>query len=330
MTRQFLAVSHIHGLALAGNCGAGLEVFPGCHITNEPKSILSLISPGFKSALGEITISELTRSKAVISLLLDVPPELHGKARIAGLHQYIIGNLRAEFNLFLQFLWMLKDHGAALAQIHSIYPLDQPDAMIVFDRFPIAYSNSSGADTPITCTIEEFRKALTLASAYLDYPNPFKRRPSPASTEPAPVTKLHREAPRIWKAFLFLQSARRQDDLAMKVSHYCSTLETLFSTSQNEITHKLAERVAFLAGDSPAERLSIYRSIKEAYKVRSEVLHGSFLTSNRICNLVDIARRCDALVRTVMFEILEKPTLKKVFQNDATLDSYFEDMIFGL
>jgi hypothetical protein len=53
---------------------------------------------------------------------------------------------------------------------------------------------------------------------------------------------------RISRATRFIGSARLDRHPAIKVAHYCSALESLFSTDSSELTHKLSERVALFYG----------------------------------------------------------------------------------
>lgn len=51
-------------------------------------------------------------------------------------------------------------------------------------------------------------------------------------------------------AYGFIKVARRDFNPAMKISHYCSALEVLFTTDNNELTHKLSKRVVINGNSS--------------------------------------------------------------------------------
>ena len=59
----------------------------------------------------------------------------------------------------------------------------------------------------------------------------------------------------------------------------CTALEAIASTSQNEITHILAERCAVLAHSRGSDRVAMYREIKRLYKLRSGLVHGRLTLS---------------------------------------------------
>lgn len=53
-----------------------------------------------------------------------------------------------------------------------------------------------------------------------------------------------------------------------------TALECLLSTKPMEITHTLAERCAVLVAREPSRRVSMYRTVKELYRIRSNLVHG--------------------------------------------------------
>jgi len=55
---------------------------------------------------------------------------------------------------------------------------------------------------------------------------------------------------------------------------FCTSLEAIASTSQNEITHILAERCAVLVHPPGLERVVMYGQIKDLYSLRSKIVHG--------------------------------------------------------
>ena len=55
---------------------------------------------------------------------------------------------------------------------------------------------------------------------------------------------------------------------------FCTSLEAIASTSQNEITHILAERCAVLVHRPGLERVAMYAQIKDLYALRSKIVHG--------------------------------------------------------
>ncbi|MGD0383399.1 MAG: hypothetical protein ABSA77_07765 [Thermoguttaceae bacterium] len=65
---------------------------------------------------------------------------------------------------------------------------------------------------------------------------------------------------------------------------FSTVLESLLSTSQNEIAHTLAERAALLLGKDEQTRLEIYRQVKKLYGIRSKLTHGDIVPKKGIQN----------------------------------------------
>ncbi len=52
-------------------------------------------------------------------------------------------------------------------------------------------------------------------------------------------------------------------------------LETVLSTGRDEITHKIAERVALIIGNDPSQRNDACELVKKHYATRSKLVHGA-------------------------------------------------------
>lgn len=79
---------------------------------------------------------------------------------------------------------------------------------------------------------------------------------------------------RYGRAYSFIKSARVTIDPAMKIAHYCSALESLFSTDNSELTYKLSERVSLFMKDMGYEPMDVFSDMKHYYSIRSAVTHG--------------------------------------------------------
>ena len=55
---------------------------------------------------------------------------------------------------------------------------------------------------------------------------------------------------------------------------FCMAIEAIASTSQNEITHILAEWCAILTQASGKDRVLMYKKVKDLYALRSKIVHG--------------------------------------------------------
>lgn len=133
---------------------------------------------------------------------------------------------------------------------------------------------------------------------------------------------------RYGRAFSFIKSARRELNPAMKIAHYCSALESLFSTDSSELSHKLSERVAIFLKDFGYDPLNVFDKVKGFYNIRSKVTHGDSLKSSKVESLPGISEEFDSYLRVIMNEILNSDELMKIFNGDKELfEFYFKKKI---
>lgn len=116
---------------------------------------------------------------------------------------------------------------------------------------------------------------------------------------------------------------------AMKISQMCSALESLFSTTTTELTHRLSERVSFFVGGSPVEMESNYQFMKKVYAVRSQVTHGAPVSKSLVGEVSSLSEKMFEFLRVIAFKILEDDVAGAVVAgNDEFIESYFRKCLF--
>ncbi len=139
------------------------------------------------------------------------------------------------------------------------------------------------------------------------------------------------ESTRFDRVLYFAQGARGASDLGMKVATYVTCFESLFSTETSELAHKLAERVAFFCGDTPATRFEVFKTVKVAYTIRSRTVHGDKLPAKLAAQAKPTAQQCDALLRSALNKILTAPGMYEVFVGSPDkLENYLTRLVFGV
>ena len=130
---------------------------------------------------------------------------------------------------------------------------------------------------------------------------------------------------------------------------FTMALEALVSTSQNEITHILAERCAVVLRKDAAGRVATYCLIKELYGVRSKIVHGraapkrgtltqaslfvyakrSNIPTSQLSQLAD-------LTLNMVAAVLRMPPLRDILQKqqsegktDAEIGSFFAHVLLA-
>ncbi len=127
----------------------------------------------------------------------------------------------------------------------------------------------------------------------------------------------------------YIQIARHDKEIALKINSYCIAFEALLSTSTNELAHQLSERIALLVTESIEGRKEVYKLIKKAYGIRSCVAHGGKINTtqekiNEICIEIDkIARWLyhETLLNSEFFNIFAQP-------DNENINDYFLSLLF--
>lgn len=118
-------------------------------------------------------------------------------------------------------------------------------------------------------------------------------------------------------------------DLALIAFSTC--LESLFSTETQEISFRLALRVAMFLADDPQEREGLYRTAKDVYAARSKVVHGARLMRDEeqaaIYLVEHVVPKAESLARSSLAKILTMG-LEAIFNNPGKLNTLFETLLF--
>jgi len=112
-------------------------------------------------------------------------------------------------------------------------------------------------------------------------------------------------------------------------------LESLLTTQNTELTHRIAERVASLVGRDGRDRLQIYQDVRDIYDVRSKIAHGrgvpkhgpvnlkrAFIISTKL-NFVpnDVHRKLFDLSIKLLNALLMNEEYKEIVRSDKSDDT---------
>ena len=127
-----------------------------------------------------------------------------------------------------------------------------------------------------------------------------------------------------------IEAARAAQDLALRVMHGCSALESLLSTTTSELSHQLSERAALLAASDPARQREVFFNMKTVYDIRSKVAHGSTLKGKGLSDLLSISKVLDSLLRSIFTMVLEGDDMANLFCNgsDDDINNHFVSLLF--
>lgn len=142
----------------------------------------------------------------------------------------------------------------------------------------------------------------------------------------SPVSK---KSTRFNRFLSFMASSRTMKHPSLKIAQICSALESLFSTSSSELTHRLSERVSHFLGGSSATMEERYQFMKKAYGIRSQVTHGSHIKASDIEASSGISQSLQDLCREIVFMVLRDPEKEDVvYGSNEKIEDYFRKQLF--
>lgn len=94
-------------------------------------------------------------------------------------------------------------------------------------------------------------------------------------------SNINRELPFV-NAIRRLSSSIQKISLEEKIIDLMISLESLFSDGAHEMTFKISVRMSFLLGRNIQETKFLNKFIKEAYALRSQIVHGNKIKRMRI------------------------------------------------
>ena len=213
----------------------------------------------------------------------------------------LLESINSEAQGLLGYLWIVKDC-AVSSKFGYLFNLATNETYSNLRQY--MWSNSSGLYTPVLFSPMEIATMLEFASKFSDLVTKddvtFNERTRDiqenAETSVSKANFINYNShDRINRAWIFILKARSTSFLPDKIASYIAVLECLFTTSNEEVSHKVSERVAFYLGGTKDEKAAIFKKVREGYSVRSKYLHGQQLEkkhSNRE-NLIIISNQLD-------------------------------------
>ncbi|SHE78475.1 HEPN domain-containing protein [Chryseobacterium sp. OV279] len=240
----------------------------------------------------------------------------------------VLSKILSSVQILCQCFWIIKDNAIRSELGHLIYYSGESKRTFLHTNlWSFALTNCLGNNLEsIEFNLEEMvlsNSAFTVLTENLDYNSTINKN-----------AKLTNKQNRLNRAFYFLQSARQSEDIGIKIAHYCSVLESLFSVSNSELKHRLSETVSFFLGDNKDKRIEIYKKVQLAYDVRSSVVHGDGIADKFVKNnyklLYDVSKNTDEIIRKCFDKIFRDENLTLLFTRNSKeeINTFNQDLIF--
>lgn len=228
---------------------------------------------------------------------------------------------------FSHCLWLVKDNSVNVP--FGLYTNLQIGGGIP-TRKNVMISNARGDYEVAIFTKEEFEKANEWLDILYEYYAVEDKGDREYGAYNNLSSDINQNSSSFRRALTYLEIARSTSFLPAKIASYISVLETLFAVADSN-TYKTPERTAVFLGGTKEERSNNFKIVKDAYKVRSNYVHGSDIEKKQINKLDVISNDLDGVVRNVLIKFFTE--FKQLnYSGKANYDKvnqYFVDLVLG-
>lgn len=292
-----------------------IPIMPGLFLRTDSKAILDRFGDDFVCAAGTLEVTALLRTKVVA----------YGECPKSAVHGIDSGRFIVLMFLwlrpFLRSLWLIKDHSVNVGNSFSVVDSGTPQMVVSSNYMTDRFLRIGGSTEPVTFSVDEIAEGIRIHDRLEGYLHTKKSRDIDVM--------MDKTFSRIGRAIQFVQFARISKNEALRIAHYCSAFETLFSTEATELSHRLSQRVALFAGETASAKRDIYRKMKRAYNVRSKVTHGDALSQKQVEELPSVSGDCDGILRQCLKKIILEDHHTATFDSKTdVLEEFFFENLF--
>jgi len=216
--------------------------------------------------------------------------------------------------------WLLKDNCINGDTAYLLDEITSPQSVVCSLRFNYIHSTAFGFTDSITKLklreLEDWRDLSDKMEIYLH-----------SKDSQSTKFSMTKNYSRIGRFIFFIKYAREARNQGHKILNYCSAFETILSTDNFEIAHKIAERAAFF-NQTNLEKIETFKAIKKAYNVRSKLTHGASMSQKDIDELPDLAVKLDNILRATIIKILNDDSLIEIMESKKDrITDYFNNLV---
>lgn len=286
---------------------------PGVNITNDKALISQVINQEFKGMAGTIEYQHFIEAGNIIYCELGEADFKKGESSHEALYVWLTW-----LNMLLSDLWFIKDNAviceAAFCKLTDKNQVGWTRNCLVNSTFK---SSGIGCEA-IDLSVDELKAWDIKSNQVQSYLH--------SSNSVIFNSFTNSNFSRIGRSFRFIAAASKEKHPAIKLAHYCSALESLFSTDSAELSHKLSERVALFLKTYGFNPVEVFDDIKSFYGIRSKVTHGDSLKAGREQQLPDMSQKCDNYLRVILNCLFEDEKLLLLFDGKKEVfENYFKN-----
>ncbi|SNZ09990.1 hypothetical protein SAMN05421503_1453 [Terribacillus aidingensis] len=320
---KYFYIARLNGLKIEGKLNRGIQVVDNLRISNNKDRIEKKCDDFFKHLVGKLEYDHLFEGSYVYAEG-DYEFDKHNdEAKRMDLLNYFL----KVSQVVSSCLWLIKDNSISTEQgFLYIYGNEFIKKSVSSNGRTNNFLNATGNRVETLYTLDELKQGLDINQKQ------FNSKDMARLDNAAAADMVTNKATRLERFNNFLDTARTEIYVPNKISTYCTALETLLSTDNQEIGHKIAERLARLLGKDSTERIEIFNFIKLAYGIRSANVHGDKLPKKfRDLNAqYEVSIKLDNYIRKFFTLVLENEELITLYEGDnkEDLNMYYRELIF--
>ena len=318
--KQYSFLTSLINLKIDQPIGSNWTIAGDLKISNTQSMAKRLVTESIREHIGTLEVNHILSGRPFVYSVSEYPVEDTSEQKQL---EVLLSRL-AHTQMFVNMLWLVKDNSVnfELGFLQFPYIREGQLARVSSNSLSARFSDATGSYDESTFSEAELNQAIELYKAFFGWTHDVYTVP-----EYPPVSLGKQD--RLSRALYFVQAARAGSYLPEKVSYFCTSFESLVSTSASELAHQVAERVAVLIGNNSIEALEIYRNLKRAYDTRSKLVHGGKLT-RQYDRYREDSTNCDSYLRRLFRVLISDSDLREAIeQEEEEVNEIFLNRLFS-
>lgn len=312
--KKYKFISTLRFLNIEVKLNEPFTLIPGIDLINDEKKISEILDDEFQSIAGKIETEHFKNANHIIFCEFDESMMNFPNSNQA-LTTWIIW-----VDLLIKDAWLVKDNAISCEIAY----------MKMTEGIYSEWSNNSLFSPPSFSSGEKYKEIKFSYEDLVEWESQSNKLQTYLHEKNSSIYNsfINKEYSRLGRSLRFITASRKESHPAIKIAHYCSAFESLFSTDNSELSHKLSERVALFLKNYGYDPLVVYDDIKSFYNIRSKVTHGDSLQDKKIDTIPNLSIKCDDYLRFTINTILNDTKLIDIFDSKKEIqEEYFKKLI---
>lgn len=287
------------------------------------KNLQNIVDDFFEEAIGKLEYHQLLSGPYYYAKgTTENEVNLHEREHGLNLIDYFLVQIQTYNNI----LWLIKDHSIN-TEFGFLKIIEGVNFTSHSNSRTTTFYNAKGLNETTTFSVQELLEGIELRDSI------YKDEGNVREHEPIQMTERIYSSKRIERSFYFLQVARSESFLPLRISNFVTVLETLLSTTSTEVTHKLKERLAWILGESVEQRIHIFKLVANVYSIRSNCVHGNNMPKGHRTQdkLSELSVEFEELVRKLFLKIITDEELANLYaeDKDENIEKWLNEKCLG-